>query len=106
MAAYELLISPSAAKELDALGKKDRQAVVARILALVGDPRPSGCVKLSGSRDLYRIRRGRYRIVYAIEDDHLVVIVVRIADRKDVYRQMGSRSRRSARPFRKPGDDS
>ena len=107
MAAYELLISPSATKELDALPrKKDRQAVVAKILALADDPRPPGCVKLSGHRDLYRIRRGRLRIVYAIEDDRLVVIVIRIGDRKEVYRKAGSRSRRSAKPITEKGGDS
>ncbi len=88
MAGYELHITAAAAKELDALPrKKDRQAVVRRILALAEEPRPSGCVKLSGVDDLYRVRQGRYRIVYTIEDDRLVVAVIRIADRKKVYRK-------------------
>ncbi len=99
MAGYELRIAAAASKELDALPrKKDRQAVVARIRALAEEPRPSGCVKLSGKEDLYRVRQGRYRIVYTIEDDQLVVIVIRIADRKEVYRKIG-RSRHRTRPF-------
>lgn len=105
MAAYDLRITAAAAKELDALPRrKDRQAVVSRILALAEEPRPPGCVKLSGVEALYRIRQGRYRIVYSIEDDQLVVIVIRVADRKEVYtKSRRGRSRERRRPFR-PGD--
>ncbi len=101
MAGYELQITAAAAKELDALPrKKDRQLVVDRILALAEEPRPSGCVKLSGLAELYRVRQGSYRIVYTIEDDRLVVIVVRIADRKEAYRKgRQTRSVQGARPF-------
>lgn len=103
MAGYELQIVPAAAKELEALPrKKDRQAIVARISSLAEEPRPPGCTKLSGVEDLYRIRHGGYRIVYSIEDDRLLVIVIRVADRKEVYRRLGeARSRHSARPFGK-----
>ena len=101
MAGYELRITAAAAKELDALPrKKDRLAVVGRILALAEEPRPPGCVKISGEAALYRVRQGPYRIVYAIEDDRLVVIVIRIADRKEVYRKRRRpRSRQRTRPF-------
>jgi mRNA interferase RelE/StbE len=93
VAGYELRITDAAAKELDALPRtKDRQAVTSRILGLAEEPRPPGCVKLSGLEELYRVRQGPYRIVYTIEDDRLVVIVIRVADRKDVYRK-GSRTR-------------
>lgn len=86
MAEYELRITAAAAKELEALPReKDRQAVVSRILAPAEQPRPPGCVKLSGVEDMYRVRHEPYRIVYTIEDDQLVVIVIRIADRKEVY---------------------
>ena len=87
MAEYEIRITDAAAKELDALPrKKDRQAVVSRILGLAKTPRPPGCVKLSGLEELYRVRQGPYRIVYTVEDDRLVVIVIRVADRKEAYR--------------------
>ena len=101
MAEYELRITAAAAKELDALPrKKDRQAVVNRILALAEEPRPPGCVKLSGVEALYRVRQGPYRIVYAIEADRLVVIVIRIADRKEVYKKgRRTRSLQRTRPF-------
>ena len=87
MASYSVLIKPSAAKEIEAVAqKKDRQRIVASILALADEPRPVGCEKLAGQNDRYRIRVGRFRIVYSIADAELVVLVVRVADRKDVYR--------------------
>lgn len=102
MDGYELRITLAAAKELDALPrKKDRQAVVRRILALAEEPRPPGVVKLSGDEPLYRVRQGPYRIVYTVEDDRLIVIVIRVADRREVYRKGGGRRRSTsvARPF-------
>ena len=87
MASYRVLIKPSAAKEIEAVDqKKDRQRIVARILALADDPRPAGCEKVAGKIDRYRVRVGRYRVVYSIADAELLVVVVRVADRKDVYR--------------------
>ncbi len=87
MASYRVLIKPSAAKEIEAVNRKtDRQRIVASIRALADEPRPMGSEKLSGQIDRYRIRIGRYRVVYSIDDDDLVVLVVRVADRKDVYR--------------------
>lgn len=87
MAVYKLAIRKSAAKELEQIaGKKDRQRIVNRIFALADDPRPPGAEKLSGTRDKYRIRQGNFRILYEIEDDILTVSVVKIGDRKDVYR--------------------
>ena len=88
MAKYKLRIKKSAAKELEAISRKaDRRRIVSRIEALAENPRPDGCKKLSGS-ERYRIRQGPYRIVYAIEDKQLVVYVVKIADRKSVYRAL------------------
>jgi len=87
VASYSVLIKPSAAKEIETVDqKKDRQRIVASILALADEPRPIGCEKLVGQSDRYRIRVGRYRVVYSIADDELVVLVVRVAVRKDVYR--------------------
>ena len=86
MARFEVLIKASAAKELESISrKKDRQRIAERIRQLAEDPRPPGSQKLSG-RDRYRIRQGVYRIVYSIEDDLLIVVVVRVGHRKDVYR--------------------
>ena len=89
MARYELQIKKSAAKELEAIaGKKDRQRITERILALADNPRPPGVEKLSGTNEKYRVRQGNFRILYEIRDDILIVIVVRIADRKEAYRKI------------------
>lgn len=86
MGRYRLLIKASAAKELQAIpNKRDRQRIVKRIQGLEDDPKPPGSQKLSG-REKYRIRQGAYRIVYSVENDELVVYVVKIGHRKDVYR--------------------
>ena len=86
MARYRLLIKPSAVKEIEAIPtKRDRQRVVERISQLAENPRPFGCEKISG-QEKYRVRQGRYRILYAIEDQDLIVQVVKVGHRKDVYR--------------------
>lgn len=88
MGPFRLLIKASAAKELKAIpNKRDRQRIVERIQGLKTDPRPPGSQKLSG-KERYRIRQGQYRIVYSIEKDELVVYVVKIGNRKDVYRAL------------------
>ena len=87
MAKYRLLIKPSAAKEIEAVDqKKDRQRIVAGIRLLADDPRPPRFEKLAGADDRYRIRVGRYRVIYSVGGEELVVVVVRVGHRKDVYR--------------------
>jgi mRNA interferase RelE/StbE len=87
VAGYRVLIKPSAAKEIDAIGaKKDRQRIVARILALADEPRPVGCEKLAGAEGRYRVRQGQFRIVYAINDASDTVEVVKVGHRREVYR--------------------
>ena len=87
MASYSVFIKPSAAKEIEAVGQKDdRQRIVTRIRSLARDPRPFGSENLSGRADLYRLRVGRYRIVYSVGDAELVVLIVRVGHRKNVYR--------------------
>ena len=87
MAGYRVLIKSSAAKEIEAVDqKKDRRRIVARIHALADDPRPAGCEKLAGEQDRYRVRIGRFRVLYSVGDEELLVVVVRVGHRKDVYR--------------------
>jgi mRNA interferase RelE/StbE len=86
VASYSILITRSAAKELESVPSKDRQRIIRRISALADDPRPEGSEKLSGD-EKYRIRQGDYRILYSIEDDVLVVTVVRVGHRREVYRR-------------------
>jgi len=85
VACYRVFIKPSAVKELEAVPARDRQRIARRIQGLGANPRPPGAEKLSGL-DRYRLRQGNYRIIYAIEDDRLVVLVVRVGHRRDVYR--------------------
>lgn len=87
MANYKIQIKSSAVKELDKVPKKDLQKIVVKIKALAFDPRPQGCEKLSGE-EKYRIRQGNYRIIYSIEDDKLIIFVVKIGHRKDIYKKL------------------
>ena len=87
MARFSLIIRASAEKELARSGSNaDRRRLITKIYALAADPRPPGCEKLSGIRDLYRVRQGDYRIVYSIADRVLTVEVIKIGHRREVYR--------------------
>ena len=87
MARYSLEIRRSAAREIEAVPtKKERRLVVGRISKLAQDPRPPGAEKLTG-RERYRVRQGWYRIVYEIEDAALVVRIVKVGHRREVYRR-------------------
>ena len=86
MADYSVLITASAAKELDAVGtKRDRQRIVARIRSLAREPRPAGVQKLT-AREHYRVRQGAHRIVHEIRDGERSVTVIKIGHRRGVYR--------------------
>ena len=86
MARYSLRIKKSARKELDSIATKaDRRRITRRIESLADNPRPPDAMKLSGL-ERYRIRQGRYRILYTIKDTVLIVHVIKIGDRKDIYR--------------------
>ena len=86
MEKYDLLILPSVYKDLDKIPKKDRSKIIGKIWDLAIDPRPVKSIKLSGD-EKYRIRQGNYRILYTIEDQQLIVTVVKVSHRKDVYRK-------------------
>ncbi len=88
MARYSLRIKKSAVKDLEAVASKaDRRRIIKRIESLAANPRPPGAQKLS-SHDRYRVRQGRYRILYRIEDRILVVYVIKVGDRKNVYKNL------------------
>lgn len=83
---YELRVRPAVAKDLCGLPKADLERILARMEALRDDdPRAPGCEKLSGA-ELYRVRQGVYRIVYEIHDACIVVEVIRVGHRGEVYR--------------------
>lgn len=85
MAGYEILFRESVYKDLHAIPKTDLRKILSRIERLAEDPRPAGCQKLTGT-DLYRVRQGVYRIVYSIHDRTMVIHVVRVGHRREVYR--------------------
>ncbi len=82
---YSLEIKPSAQKELDALDDRLFSRIDRKILALSENPRPAGCKKLRGYRDLWRIRVGNWRVVYIIDDTSKLVSITRVAHRRAVY---------------------
>jgi mRNA interferase RelE/StbE len=85
MAVYEVYFKASVEKDFRDIPKKDLKRILQSIKLLATEPRPSGCEKLTG-QDRYRLRQGRYRIVYSIMDKTLTVWIVKVSHRKDIYR--------------------
>ena len=86
MARYRLLFKKSVAKDLRSIPKKDVRRILERIEMLADNPRPDECEKLT-DQERYRIRQGSYRIIYGVQDDACVVVVVKDGHRRDVYRR-------------------
>ncbi|MCK5605924.1 type II toxin-antitoxin system RelE/ParE family toxin [Candidatus Pacearchaeota archaeon] len=86
MAKYKILFKKSAEKELAKIPTQDCKKIVKRIKSLRNEPRPVGTQKLSNN-ELYRIRQGNYRIVYTIQDNELIIWVIKIGHRREVYRE-------------------
>lgn len=84
---YQIEISRGALKQLKKLSADIREKIEVKIQSLADEPRPDGVVKLKDTENGYRIRVGNYRILYQIQDDVLVVTVVKIGHRREVYRQ-------------------
>ena len=85
MASYKLEITASAERALARLPKADKVRVALAIAGLAAVPRPGGCRKLKGQEDIYRIRVGMYRVVYAIDDRRIVIVVLKLGHRRDIY---------------------
>ncbi len=83
---YQILIDPAAVREIKKLDPRVRRLVGEAITALAENPRPQGVRKLTGSTNAYRIRVGDHRILYKIADEVLQVVIVKVGNRKDVYR--------------------
>lgn len=83
---YSILLAPPAERQLKALTEPVQKRIVKRLRTLKESPRPQGVKNLAGEEDLYRIREGDYRIIYTIQDKQLTVLVVKIGDRKEIYR--------------------
>ena len=86
MARYKIEVSQSAERQLKKLRREDLRRVVKAILALGDDPHPIGSRKLTGYDDVFRIRVSQYRIFYSVSGKKLIIIILKIGQRKDVYR--------------------
>ena len=84
--AYRIVVTRRAEKDLAALPKAALRRIDAKILSLASAPRPAEAVKLKGADTLYRVRVGDYRIVYEVQDDAVVIVIVRVGHRREVYR--------------------
>jgi mRNA interferase RelE/StbE len=85
-ATYKIVLTPAARRCLTSLSRSDLRRVDAKILSLRHNPRPPGAKRLAGQQGFLRVRAGDYRIIYQVADDRLIVLVVRIGHRREVYR--------------------
>jgi mRNA interferase RelE/StbE len=85
MAGYSLFFNESVRKDFESIPKSDLQRIMERIGNLAENPRPPGAEKLSG-QEKYRLRQGNYRIIYSIEENRLIVMVVKVGYRREVNR--------------------
>ena len=86
--AYKVEFTEEAAEQVEALPKKIAGQVIRKIEALATEPRPTQAKRLTDHEHLYRVRSGDYRILYHIEDRKLLVLVVKVGNRRDVYRRI------------------
>lgn len=84
---YRVEIARRAVKALSALPRREQQRIRAAIDLLADNPRPPGCAAMAGEARAYRVRVGQFRIVYEVFDDRLVIQVVRVGHRREVYRR-------------------
>ena len=83
---YRIEFAPRAAKAFRRLPREAQVRIKTRIDGLASDPRPQGAIKMTGNEGFHRFRVGAYRVIYLIEDDILLVLVVKIGHRRDIYR--------------------
>ena len=86
MVGYKVFFRTSVEKDFRTISKKDLKKILQRIESLAIEPRPTGCEKLTG-QERYRLRQGRYRIIYSIQDNERTIFIVKVGHRKDVYRR-------------------
>jgi mRNA interferase RelE/StbE len=85
MASYKLVIKKSVAKDLRNIPNRDVKRILKCFNSLIENPRADGCIKLSG-QERYRVRQGLYRIIYKIQDSEIIITVVKVAHRKEAYK--------------------
>ena len=84
---YRIILRPSAARQARRLPRRDYERIAKAIDTLAEDPRPHGIEKLQGA-SLWRLRIGDYRVIYAIDDEQMLITVVRIGHRREIYRRL------------------
>jgi len=84
--AYTIQFKPAALRQLEKLPRDAQRRIVARIETLCDDPFPAGCKKLAGAPDAWRVRVGKYRVIYQLRRNILVIFVLAVGHRRDVYR--------------------
>jgi mRNA interferase RelE/StbE len=86
MVSYKIELSSTAEKQIKKLQKDDQVRVMRSALGLSRDPRPHGCRKMKGFDNIYRIRVGVFRVIYSVEEKRIVVVILKVGHKKDVYR--------------------
>lgn len=86
--AHRIEVSPAAARQLNKIDRRVLPQIAEKIDSLASEPRPHGCEKLSGYHSLYRVRVGDYRIVYRVEDQLVLVVVLRVGNRAEIYERI------------------
>ncbi len=89
MAAYTIDVRPRARRSLRQLDPSVRRAIAQVIDGLASDPRPAGCLPLTGQRPYLRVRSGDYRVIYAVDDSAHVVTIAAVGHRREIYRRLG-----------------
>lgn len=85
--AYSVTFTKASKRQFDKLPRPAQQRLGSAIAQLAHDPRPAGAIKLSGEDGLYRVRGGDYRAIYQIQDERLLILVVKVGHRREVYRE-------------------
>ena len=86
MASYRVEVSASAERQIRRLARPDQIRVLRAIRDLAGAPCPRGCRKLRGYQDVFRIRVGTFRVLYSVEAARVLIIILKVGRRKDIYR--------------------
>ena len=93
--AYRVEIAPRAESDLRALPREEQERIRPRIDALAASPRPHGAEKAAGTENLYRLCVGAYRVIYQVADRILLVLVLEVGHRRDIYRRLKRMKRRA-----------
>ena len=86
MSAYKIIIVGAVHKQLKRINREDKKRILDKIQSLANNPRPHGFKELKGSENLFRVRTGDYRIIYEIQDKMLLITILKVGNRREIYR--------------------